>query len=474
MKKKCLAFFLSIALLLSAFSISAFAASAKHILFLPHQSNSFNILGQYDGASIATDFANSYNIVVADQKTGHLLSNAVVSIAAEYLNDVSLKATITLQNRSEQDATAKIALHSDSKINHSDTPPLFMIPQDVKNAYALRASETYTGGYQCTYQFRNVKGSPDASTVWIGRYDERYDNLWNDGTKTTVSGIDSGMAISWQNINLPVSGAASVSFIVSVEPANLSELPVIETEPKATASPSAVFGPLPSLPPIEKLNPIGGITNGKDKVTSDWTGVLDNIQKAKPGSTVAITMDSESLMPIEVLKRLEKIKNISLQISNESGESFTLTAESAHKAPTEKPLNFESLNQLTSGESSPAADSEVAVPEKEEAVTPSTTKPSGNFALQKASEQTGYLPAVTTIPEMLHYLRRADISPSWAPDIRANTGAMERLYRAALSADTASLSAKERTDCVAYLTQWQQVLGKSPQEAEQLAKDLVG
>lgn len=50
---------------------------------------------------------------------------------------------------------------------------------------------------------------------------------------------------------------------------------------------------------------------------------------------------------------------------------------------------------------------------------------------------------------------------------------MDRLYRAVLSAEMNTLSAQDKTDCIAYLSQWQQVLGKPQEQADQLAHDLI-
>ena len=492
MKKKCLALFFSALLMLGTFGIRAPAVSAEHILFLPHRGGTFNIIGRYNGNSIPTDFGNAYQAVAVEQQSGALLRDAVLSVSAEYIDDKSLKATILLENRSSRSAAVKIALHGDSKVNQSDTPPLFLIPQDVKKSYALRVCETTADGYQCTYRFRGVGGSPDAATVWLGRFDERYDNFWNNGTATVITGMDSGMAISWQNLQLPASGSVSVSFEVAVEPANLAELPAMAAKPKVPPTPAPTFGPLPTLAPIEKLAPIGG-------VTSDWKSVLRKIERSAPGSVISVKMDQDSLMPIEVLERLQRIKDVSLRVSDEEGNSFVLNESAAKQAMPDRPYNLESLNQLAQAaakseedaSSAPASSSESAslpastpaasaqgqtaasnpedAKEREQSASPSA----GAFALQPQSEQTGYLPAGDSVPDLLGYLRRADISPVWAPDIRANTGVMDRLYRAVLSAEMNTLSAQDKTDCIAYLSQWQQVLGKPQEQADQLAHDLI-
>ncbi|MCL2186697.1 MAG: hypothetical protein FWB86_12730, partial [Treponema sp.] len=91
----------------------------------------------------------------------------------------------------------RFGVHADVMIYGNDSAPITYMSQ-----YGARMEDKAA---DATMRFRLVcqglESVSDVSTLWVGHYNSRENNLYNDG-RVNVSNTDSGMAFSYQNIDL--------------------------------------------------------------------------------------------------------------------------------------------------------------------------------------------------------------------------------------------------------------------------------
>ena len=63
---------------------------------------------------------------------------------------------------------------------------------------------------------RNISGSTNANTRWFGQYFSRRENVFNDVSGTTLSGVDSELAFSWSNKTILAGSTARYVFQVGI------------------------------------------------------------------------------------------------------------------------------------------------------------------------------------------------------------------------------------------------------------------
>ena len=76
-----------------------------------------------------------------------------------------------------------------------------------------------TKDYQFYIYLQNIPGVTNVSTRWIGLYNNRQANIWNESTEALINDnqTDTGMAFSWQNITLLPHTQQTFTFILNVE-----------------------------------------------------------------------------------------------------------------------------------------------------------------------------------------------------------------------------------------------------------------
>lgn len=194
-----------------------------------------DILGQYKGQWIQTTFDYSGYQVVSKNMTG-----AVVEQRADFVNGgqyVQLNYTVTAGDRAI--TAGKLAVHADVQISDDDYATIKVI-KDSSGSKVLGVSmvdahnncEASTQGAQYNLYFRGTAGVTDVSTYWFGYYGIRQSNCYNqlpknaqaittsdngyDSEAESYSGMDSGIAVSWQNIELAPGQSKTYSIIVGV------------------------------------------------------------------------------------------------------------------------------------------------------------------------------------------------------------------------------------------------------------------
>ena len=119
-----------------------------------------------------------------------------------------IKTTYTVTNNTTTEQTIGISVHADIQIGSNDSAPIYA------NNTGFRMTD---GTYTFYVYLKNMTEVDDVDTIWYGRYSERTNHLWDSTTATSVTGIDSGMAFSWNNRKIQPGETKTYSFIFDVE-----------------------------------------------------------------------------------------------------------------------------------------------------------------------------------------------------------------------------------------------------------------
>lgn len=119
-----------------------------------------------------------------------------------------IKTTYTVTNNSGTEQTIGISVHADIQIGSNDSAPIYA------NNTGFRMTD---GTYTFYVYLKNMPEVDNVDTIWYGHYSQRTDHLWDSTTATSVTGIDSGMAFSWNNRKIQPGETKTYSFIFDVE-----------------------------------------------------------------------------------------------------------------------------------------------------------------------------------------------------------------------------------------------------------------
>ncbi|MCM1187342.1 MAG: hypothetical protein NC251_12860 [Lachnoclostridium sp.] len=201
-----------------------------------------DIIGQYGGQWIQT----TYNLTGYQAATRNMTDASVIQ-DADFVNGgryVRLRYTVTAGDTAVTDGM--LAVHSDVQIGADDKATIKVIKDSsgsrviglsmigVKSTQSVANSDLGTGiGAQYNLYFRGTNGVTDVSTYWFGYYSDRRNNCYNqlqsnakeltdaskngyDDTAESYSNRDSGLAVSWHNINLEPGESKTYSIIIGV------------------------------------------------------------------------------------------------------------------------------------------------------------------------------------------------------------------------------------------------------------------
>lgn len=112
----------------------------------------------------------------------------------------------------------KFGLHSDSMIGTNDRAPVYTTNYGVRVA---ESTSTDALSFAVITKSSNAADGlgrqvNNVSTQWYGNYSSRTANVYNAGPTTTLTGVDSGIALSWQNISLEPGEAKTYSTIFGI------------------------------------------------------------------------------------------------------------------------------------------------------------------------------------------------------------------------------------------------------------------
>lgn len=192
-------------------------------------SNTIDVKGNW----IKTTFSDmGYGIASQNMNSATITSNAYFINDGKYLR---LSYSVTAGDTAV--TGGKLAVHADTMIGDNDKADLEVIQDSSGKVIGLKMVDTHTSS--CTSQnaqfnlyFDGTGGVTPVTTYWFGYFSNRHDNCFvplNDNTKsssgtytqgngvyTKLSGVDSGFAVSWQDINLEAKESKTFSFILGV------------------------------------------------------------------------------------------------------------------------------------------------------------------------------------------------------------------------------------------------------------------
>ena len=211
------------------------------------------------------------------------LGDGSVTSAAEFINDGRyIKLSYTVTSGAAAISGGKLAVHADTMIGYNDSAKIETIRNSRGQAIGLlmvddnEAKASY--GAQFNLYFAGAGGVTPASTYWIGSYYDREENQFNliaeetkstggaydwasDGTPNSFSGEDSGLAISWQNIELAAGESRTFSLILGIgEKSDPPEWTGAGGEKPLTLTPGQDGGSM-SVEALARLSDAAGVTD---------------------------------------------------------------------------------------------------------------------------------------------------------------------------------------------------------------------
>ncbi|SCJ92601.1 Uncharacterised protein [uncultured Eubacterium sp.] len=223
---------------------AGYTTDGNGLMAYKNSSNSIDVKGFYKDDWIQTTYS-SRGYEVKSIPEGN------VTAEASFINDgryVKLSYTVTAKDSAITDG--KLAVHADVQIGNNDGAAVEAIQDADEKVIGLKMVDDNANESNSTYNaqfnlyFANAGGVTPVDTYWFGNYSDRSGNCFDqltEGTKsssgtysktggifTKLSGTDSGMAFSWQNINLNAGESKTYSVILGV--GEKSDPPAWETD----------------------------------------------------------------------------------------------------------------------------------------------------------------------------------------------------------------------------------------------------
>ncbi len=194
--------------------------------------NGYDVRGYYNGSWIKTTFSNSGYAYMTSVAGGSMTVTCTPSIVQDG-NYVKLTYKVTAGSSGV--TGGKLGVHADVMIGSNDSAEIKVIRGSDNHVIGLQMRDDRSGNASYNAQYRlyfdGVAGVTPASTYWMGRYSERKTNCFTQTSSTSYSGSDSGLAVSWQNINLSANASKSYSIIIGV--GVVQQDIVVPTDPSA-------------------------------------------------------------------------------------------------------------------------------------------------------------------------------------------------------------------------------------------------
>lgn len=196
--------------------------------------NGIDVIACYNATWIPTTF------YYAGYEYKSQLANANIEMSAVHCNGGRyIKVTYKVTNNSNAEITnGKLGTYADIQIGDNDYAKIEVIKEGGR-AIGVKMIDTPGGnnhGTDCISKnaqynlyFAGTAGVTDVSTYWFGYYNSRESNCFNQVSASSVQGTDSGLAFSWQGINLQPGESRNYSFILGVGEA--ADAPKWETYP---------------------------------------------------------------------------------------------------------------------------------------------------------------------------------------------------------------------------------------------------
>lgn len=180
------------------------------------RNTTIDIVGYYNGNWILTVYANDgYQISTEG------LENAAVELQAGFASGgryVRMAYTVTAIKTAITDG--KLAFAADTKIGDNDAATIQTVTDSAGKPVALKMVDTHSDCNSKDAQFNLVfcdaGGVTNASSYWFGVFSQRFSNAFQQIDTSSYSNNDSGLAVSWQGINLAAGESKTFSAVLGV------------------------------------------------------------------------------------------------------------------------------------------------------------------------------------------------------------------------------------------------------------------
>ena len=115
----------------------------------------------------------------------------------------------------------KLGVHADVEIGTNDYAKITLIRDSKGKAIGFqmlddRSSSSDPACFRLYFGGDVLKGSLSANTYWMGHFSYRISNCFNTVTVDSITNTDSGLALSWQNINLKKGESQTYKMLVGL------------------------------------------------------------------------------------------------------------------------------------------------------------------------------------------------------------------------------------------------------------------
>ncbi len=181
-----------------------------NVAYSVYSNKSFDIVGKYGEKYINTSYNKHWNMTGNEQSSPDTISYSTITTAVDYIKvlfdkDSLQKATVSAKMSS---GFHSLAIGTDTELNNEDYCPLtatFEANGTLNQVQMVEATEPGSA----SFVIKPV--SPAASHYWLGYYNYREYFSYNTqtgsqftnnslGYVTSVTGLDTGMTISWTNL----------------------------------------------------------------------------------------------------------------------------------------------------------------------------------------------------------------------------------------------------------------------------------
>lgn len=180
-----------------------------------------DIRGFRDNQLIQTSFDDKYYTVLRVDEEDNRLSftgdNEPVTVNGLSVtpqlsfsnNGNYVVVTYTVENNTASQKTFSLNFNSDVDIDTDDYATINITNTGIE----MKNTETNTAYYVAC---KNVSGIKNVNTIWIGRYYDRWDNLFNNSDISSLSDTDSGFSAAWTNQTLSPGSTTTYSYEVGL------------------------------------------------------------------------------------------------------------------------------------------------------------------------------------------------------------------------------------------------------------------
>lgn len=209
--------------------------------FKSYADGAADIKAIYDGNWIKTSYSTTKQYKIMTEG----LSGTSISVTPTIINGGAyVKVLYTVTNNGDSAITAgKLAVHSDIQIGDNDDASIEVIRDSNGKAVGFKMVDDHgdqeqsciSRGAQLNLYFAGAGGVTDADTYWFGYYGDREDGAFVTISDETVrssyidkyekdenenyiklNNTDSGIAFSWQNIELTAGESKEFSWVINV------------------------------------------------------------------------------------------------------------------------------------------------------------------------------------------------------------------------------------------------------------------